>query len=403
MWKTSRLDDVCQIQSGNSIAAKKKTELFTNVVGTPYVATKDVGFDGNIDYENGIYIPQEHVSSFKISPAGSTLVCAEGGSAGRKIAFSTNDCCYVNKLFSITPSESLEAKYIYYYALSGEFQSQFKAALHGLIGGVSLKKIKEFTISIPPLAEQQRIVATLDVAFAEIEKLVIAQSSKLRETDTLIASALEKMLTQHGEAENPVELQSLCESNRGITYGVIKLGEDVENGIPCLRTSNVRKRKIVTKGMKRIAGELSREYERTILSGGEVLVNVRGTLGGVSVVPVDMAGWNISREVAMVPIDTYKASADYISLWISSPTSEKWLHGNTKGAAYQGINLSDLRKLPVALPAREVQDELVLQFKKLLRQIDTVKEKIETAVNETATLKSAILAQELQPPQSEAA
>ena len=127
MWKIVKLGDVCFIQSGNSIAKKKKTELFTNVVGTPYVATKDVGFDGSIDYENGIYIPQEHASSFKKSPSGSTLVCAEGGSAGRKIAFSTDNCCFVNKLFSITPNESLEAKYIYYYALSEEFQSQFRS------------------------------------------------------------------------------------------------------------------------------------------------------------------------------------------------------------------------------------------------------------------------------------
>ena len=131
--------------------------------------------------------------------------------------------------------------------------------------------------SASPLAEQQRIVDKLDAAFAEIEKLSATQSSKLKETDALIVSALEKMLTQLGAAGKPVELQSLCESNRGITYGVIKLGEEVENGIPCLRTSNVRKRKIVTNGMKRIAGELSREYERTILNGGEVLVNVRGT------------------------------------------------------------------------------------------------------------------------------
>ena len=49
MWKSVKLGDVCLIQSGNSIAAKKKTELFTNVVGPPYVATKDIGFDGNID------------------------------------------------------------------------------------------------------------------------------------------------------------------------------------------------------------------------------------------------------------------------------------------------------------------------------------------------------------------
>ena len=55
-------------------------------------------------------------------------------------------------------------------------------------------------------------------------------------------------------------------------------------------------------GMKRIAPSLSAEYSRTILKGGEVLVNVRGTLGGVAVVAPEMAGWNVSREVAVVPV-----------------------------------------------------------------------------------------------------
>ena len=55
--------------------------------------------------------------------------------------------------------------------------------------------------------------------------------------------------------------------------------------------------------MKRITPALSAEYSRTILKGGEVLVNVRGTLGGVAVVGAEMAGWNVSREVAVVPVD----------------------------------------------------------------------------------------------------
>ena len=67
----------------------------------PYVATKDLGFDGAINYENGVCIPDEYLRGFKISPAFATLVCAEGGSAGRKIAFSTEECCFVNKLFII--------------------------------------------------------------------------------------------------------------------------------------------------------------------------------------------------------------------------------------------------------------------------------------------------------------
>ncbi len=272
-----------------------------------------------------------------------------------------------------------------------------------MIGGVSLKKIKDFTITIPPLAEQQRIVTKLDTAFAEIDVLSAVQSRKLVAIDTLIESALVKMLKQDREEKKLVELESLCESNRGITYGVIKLGNEVEDGVPCLRTSNVKKRKIVTNGMKRIAVELSMEYERTILKGGEVLVNVRGTLGGVSVVPSHMQGWNISREVAMVPIDIRKANPDYISLFISSPTSQAWLNGNTKGAAYQGINLSDLRKLPVALPSRDEQEKVVRQFEELERQSIKAKANIEETISELDNLKSAILAQELKPAQSEVA
>ena len=168
MWKKVKLEKFCKIISGNSIPAKKKEELYTDVEGMPYVATKDIGFDGSINYENGVYVPAKHQRDFKISPAGATFVCAEGGSAGKKIAFSTEDCCFVNKLFSLQPDENIIPKFIYYYTLSIEFQSQFKDAMHGLIGGVSLSKIKNFSISLPPITEQQRIVAKLDKIFCRV-------------------------------------------------------------------------------------------------------------------------------------------------------------------------------------------------------------------------------------------
>ena len=114
MWETMTLEKVCKIISGNSIPAKKKEEYYTDVEGMPYVATKDVGFDGAINYKNGVFIPDEYLSGFKISPAFATLVCAEGGSAGRKIAFSTEECCFVNKLFSLQPNENIIPKFIYY-------------------------------------------------------------------------------------------------------------------------------------------------------------------------------------------------------------------------------------------------------------------------------------------------
>jgi type I restriction enzyme S subunit len=86
-----------------------------------------------------------------------------------------------------------------------------------------------------------------------------------------------------------------------LTYGVVQLGNEVPDGVPCLRTSNVRWLRIETDEVKHIASVISANYSRTVLCGGEVLVNVRGTLGGVAVVPKEMAGWNISREVAVAP------------------------------------------------------------------------------------------------------
>ena len=143
MWTTEMLSSVVNISPGNSIPAKKKSELFTEVKGMPYVATKDVSYDGIINYDNGICIPQDYLNNFRVSPKYATLICAEGGSAGRKIAFSHNECCYVNKLFSLQPTNKIIPKFLYYYSISVEFQLQFKAALHGLIGGVSLTKMKK--------------------------------------------------------------------------------------------------------------------------------------------------------------------------------------------------------------------------------------------------------------------
>ena len=161
MWKTAKLDNVLKIQTGNSIPAKEKETLYTNVAdGLPYVATKDVSFDAVINYENGIRIPPEFSSKFRISKANSTLICAEGGSAGRKIAFSQKDCHFVNKLFSLNPSKELIPKFIYYYAVSSEFQDQFKKSMHGLIGGVSISKIK--------------ILKSITVIYTHIRQIVVA-------------------------------------------------------------------------------------------------------------------------------------------------------------------------------------------------------------------------------------
>ena len=201
--KISKLGDVCNIHSGNSIPAKEKKELYTNVTeGLPYVATKDIGFDGSINFENGVRIPEKFEKKFALSEKNSVLICAEGGSAGRKIAYSNQDCYFVNKLFSIKPKDKIDSKYLYYYLLSNEFQKQFKESLHGLIGGVSLSKIKNFDFTYPPLSDQQHIVAKLDVAFAEIDKAIYLEEEKKRQISPALKAAYTDILYNRQSSSN---------------------------------------------------------------------------------------------------------------------------------------------------------------------------------------------------------
>jgi type I restriction enzyme, S subunit len=71
---------------------------------------------------------------------------------------------------------------------------------------------------------------------------------------------------------------------------------------PTLRSSDVRWLRIDSGHVKRIDRTIADNYRRTYLVGGEVVVTVRGSLGGIALVPPEMAGWNVSREVAVIPV-----------------------------------------------------------------------------------------------------
>lgn len=403
MWKSVKLGDVCLIQSGNSIAAKKKTELFTNVVGTPYVATKDIGFDGNIDYENGIYIPQKLISSFKISPSGSTLVCAEGGSAGRKIAFSTNDCCYVNKLFSITPNESLEAKYIYYYALSLEFQSQFKAALHGLIGGVSLKKIKEFTITIPPLAEQQRIVAKLDTAFAEIDRTIEIVYEQIRNSSDVYSAILTLTLNQ---LKKDTKLSECCSFLNGYAF---KSNEAVENtDVQLLRMGNLYNN-VLDLERKPVfyPSEFAQHYSKYVLNSGDIVMTLTGTVGkqdyGYAIkVPVTEKKLLLNQRILKLHnFDSCRVNQDYLLYVLRSKSFLDELYSTSNGTRQANLSSETIKNLKIPLPDITTQNTLARRFQTLELTNTNYLDAMSKKANELMKLKSAFLVQELNP--SEAA
>ena len=83
-WQWVRLGAIGNIFNGNSINAFEKESKYDGVEGLPYIATKDVGYGfDSLDYDNGICIPPDE-AKFRIAHQGAVLICAEGGSAGKK-------------------------------------------------------------------------------------------------------------------------------------------------------------------------------------------------------------------------------------------------------------------------------------------------------------------------------
>lgn len=170
-WQWVRLGAIGNIFNGNSMSAAEKESKYGGVEGLPYIATKDVGYGFDpLDYDNGIYISSDE-EKFRIARQGAVLICAEGGSAGKKCGLTDRDICFGNKLFANELYGQISSRFILYTYLSPDFHALFAAAMTGIIGGVSIGKFVEIPIPLPPLGEQSRIVAKVDKLMAQCDEL----------------------------------------------------------------------------------------------------------------------------------------------------------------------------------------------------------------------------------------
>ena len=210
-WKILSFGELGRVFNGNSISEAEKKAHFEGIDnGVPYIGTKDVSFDHEVAYESGVKIPDDRRDDFKLAPANTVLVCAEGGSAGRKIAHTDREIYFGNKLFAICPSPPISSRWIFYYCLSDDFAKQFKGSMTGLIGGVSINKFKELSVPVPPLAEQQRIVGLLDEAFEGLATAKANAEKNLQNARALFESHLQSVFTQRGPGWVEKRFDEVC-------------------------------------------------------------------------------------------------------------------------------------------------------------------------------------------------
>jgi type I restriction enzyme S subunit len=233
--------------------------------------------------------------------------------------------------------------------------------------------LDDFEFLLPPLADQLLIVAKLNAATTAVrsaEGLVAAAqallSSYLTETISIRATI--------------VPLQDLCSSP--ITYGIVQAGPDLQVGIPYIRVSEMTNcDELDPLRMMKTSEKVHLSYARTILTEGDIVIALRGVPGLVHMVPITLAGGNLSRGVARISTGD-RCLSEYLLWAIRSPVVQRSVlqyANGWKGEDLREITITDLRRLPIPLPNRARQEEIANNAADFQSAISSARRRVDLA------------------------
>ena len=150
-------------------------------------------------------------------------------------------------------------------------------------------------------------------------------------------------------------LDKLAESP--ITYGVVKPGPEDPSGIRFIRGGDVADGRINVEALRTITPDISEQYKRTLLHGGEIVVSLVGNPGQVAIVPESLRGANIARQVGLVRLSS-KIDPRFVKYFLLSPQGQDSLGTRSMGSVQQVINLRDLRTVKIPVPPLQEQQAI---------------------------------------------
>ena len=387
-WQWSTLGDVARIFTGNSINEKIKHEkYFGKKDGLTYIATKDVGFDNRINYDTNIKIPESE--NFKVAPKCTTLLCIEGGSAGKKIGFTNQPVCFVNKLCAFV-SDDIYSKLIYFFMQTAFFLNQFNAKKHGLIGGVSIKNLAEILIPLPPIDEQKRIVAIIESLFEKLDEAKsivqkILDGYELRRA-AILHKAFTGELTKNFRSENNLTLDDWQEKKLGDVLNLSKKKTDSFNeNLKYVGLENIEK----DSGKINFQSAKNVKSTKNFFHSGDLLYGkLRPYLNKHGIPNFDGV---CSTDILVLNANEFSTN-EFINYFFSLPTFVEYAVSNSKGINLPRVSSKIILNAEINLPPLDEQKEIVRVLDSLLDKEQQTKEIAEKILSEIDLLKRTILA-----------
>jgi type I restriction enzyme S subunit len=388
--KYRKISEICKIFSGNSINEKIKKEKYSKGNdGIEYISTKDIGYDLKINYKNGVKIPHGDLDKFRIAPPNTVFICAEGGSAGRKLAISDRQLCFVNKLFAIVSCEKVLPKFIFYFIQSENFNKKFKSAITGLIGGVSLNKFKEFEIPILTILDQERIVAKLDKIFAEIDKVIVAAEANVMNVEILFKSYLNKLFDSDNKNWDKKKLKEISiYVGRGKSKHRPRDDKSLYGGVyPFIQTGDVRNSKKYITVYNQTYNEKGLSQSR-LWKANTICITIAANIAEVGILSFDAC---FPDSLIGITVDQKKINEEFLYFMLLH--KQQLIKSKSKGSAQENINLKTFEDMFFMVPQKDEQDKIVKQLNHLFKLSNSITNIQLKKVSELILLKQSILQQ----------
>lgn len=187
-----------------------------------------------------------------------------------------------------------------------------------------------------------------------------------------------------GWVERPLE--AVVDPARPITYGIVLPGADYPGGVPYVRVVDMAEGTVQTVDLRKTSPEIAGKYRRSALVAGDVLLSIRGHVGRIAIVPPGLDGANLTQDTARIAVRD--CDPGYVRWALQGLRIQRWMERHKKGASVKGINLADVRKIPIRLPPLPEQRRIAA----ILDQADAIRRKRREALRLTEEfLRSAFL------------
>ena len=377
--------------------------------GKHYITVSDV-YDDQIHYENAKCISEQDFNVLVkngCQPNIGDILLAKDGTVGRTAIVSDNDCVILSSLGILRPSDKISSKMLKYILDSDETQQIMKQKMAGsAIKRITISKIQEFKVTVPPLSEQQQIVEYLDSKTASIDSAIQAQRDiveKLKEyKQAVITKAVTKGLNRDAEMKDSC-IEWIGEIPNHWRVGRIKnlynvtLGKMISPRQTAsnqtyenyLCAANIKFSGVDTSMSKKMWFD-QREKKQYLLQDGDVLFMEGGAAGTACMYKGEFAPCYIQNSVHKV-VSKGQASNKYLYYMMNAAFNSGYISDICNKATIMHYTKEKVERTPILFPPVAEQQQIVEYLDSKTATIDKAIEQKNAIIEKLEEYKKSII------------